>query len=636
VSAFVHHVGLVAAVGALGAAGWRVAPGAGLARLVGGVVLAVGAAVGEALLLGLAGLGGSSLALVSAALVTWGMTRVLVAARGLPAGAELLAWGRGLDRVAAILLGALAGAFCAWTVWLFLHPALGHDMVLYHLPEAIQWVHGGQPGAVDRVISSVPVGSYPLTHEVLLEWGLAIGRSFVWAVLVTAFIPLLFALSGWLGLRALGVDRLVRVVAVAAIAATPAVLASQSGGASLDPAALAWLVSCAALCACAVARREPLVLAPAAVAAGLAIGTKTTAAPLSVTVLVIAGWVLRRRLRLAARPLAAAVALAVAVGGVWYLRNTVDHGWPLWPFSSAPWGDASPAIISHADVKFIDRPSETWSRLHDYYLHHFGGPMLVFCGALVAALLARSRAVLFAAAATLVSVLIWMNAPFTGVFGATRAFDIGTGDATRYLLPGAAAAALTVALASRRGGWLRWGCVALLAAGAVIGLKQSFDLGFPNVPAVGTPVAGMLVGAAAAAVLVWGAPTLRLGRWLAPVACALAALVLGALGALAADGFVDRHGETGTREAGLAGWFAGQPAWRDGSLTVASTWSLVGTLAGDRLQHRLLLVDALAACSRLRGGDWLVIDRAEARARHAPGCGVRPGFADLNYEAYAP
>ena len=153
--------------------------------------------------------------------------------------AELVAWARGLDRISAGLLGAAAGLVGAWTAWLFLHPALGHDMVLYHLPEAIQWVHGGQPGSIDPIISSVPVGSYPLTHEVLLEWGLAIGRSFVWALLVTALAPVLIAAAGWLGLRALGVDRPVRGLAVAALVVPPAVLASQSGGASVDPAALA-------------------------------------------------------------------------------------------------------------------------------------------------------------------------------------------------------------------------------------------------------------------------------------------------------------------------------------------------------------------------------------------------------------
>src|SRR3954453_17864593 len=161
---------------------------------------------------------------------------------------------------------------------------------------------------------------------------------------------------------------------------------------------------------------------------------------------------LRRRLRPHARALAAGLALALAAGGVWYIRNTVQHGWPLWPFSSAPWGDARPALIANADVKFIDRPGDTIDRVGDYYLHHVGGVLLMFCGAFVVALLARSRTVGFAALATAVSIFIWMNAPFTGVFGESRAFDIGTGDATRYLLPGAAAAALPIAPASRRGG----------------------------------------------------------------------------------------------------------------------------------------------------------------------------------------
>jgi hypothetical protein len=314
----------------------------------------------------------------------------------------------------------------------------------------------------------------------------------------------------------------------------------------------------------------------------------------------------------------------------------VQHGWPLWPFSSAPWGDPRPDIIANADVKFLDRPGETLSRLDSYYLHHFGGPLLVFCGALVAVVLARSRAVAFAALAALVSVLIWMNAPFTGVFGATPAFDIGTGDATRYLLPGAAAAALTVALGSRRGGLLRIACAVLLGAAAVIGLQQTFDLGFPSAPSVWTPVAGAIVGAAAAVVLAWTARRVPRRSWAAPVTGVAAALGLGALGAVAATGFVERHGETGTRESALAAWFAAQPGWRDGGGQIASTWSLVGTLAGDRLQHRLELVDALEACARGRQAGWLVVDRHEARVRGAPGCGAAPGFSDDNYEAYGP
>jgi hypothetical protein len=637
VSAFLHHLGLAVALAALGVAGLRVASLAaprGLARLVAAVMLAAAAAVAEALLLGLVALGGSSVALVVAALVTWLAMRLWLPAPEVRPGDELVAWARGLDRVSAVPLGAVGGLVAAWTAWLFLHPALGHDMVLYHLPEAIQWVHSGHPGAIDPIIISVPVGSYPLTHEVLLEWGLAIGRSFVWATLITALAPVLVGLAGWLGLRTLGVGRLVSGLAVAALVATPAVVASQSGGASLDPAALAWLLSCAALCACS--RQRPALLAAAIVAAALAIGTKTTTGPLALLVLVVAGVASRRALRRLAPALGAAAALAVGVGGVWYLRNIAQHGWPLWPFSSAPWGDRRPAIIDNADVRFLDRPGETIDRLGPYYRDHFGGPLLVFCGALAAALVARSRAAAYAALATLGAILIWMNAPFTGVFGSTRAFDVGTGDATRYLLPGAAAAGLAVALASRRGGWLRVACAALLAVAAAIGVKQTFDLGFPNVPSPGTPLAGLVLGAAAAAGLVWVAPRMRVPRALVPAVGVAGVLAFGALGAVAATGFVERHGETGTRESPLAAWFAAQPAWRDGSDPVVSTWSLVGTMAGDRLQHPLELAGAREACRRGRASGWLVVDRNEARARGAAGCGVPPGYSDRDYQAYGP
>jgi len=70
-------------------------------------------------------------------------------------------------------------------------------------------------------------------------------------------------------------------------------------------------------------------------------------------------------------------------------------------------------------------------------------------------------------------------------------------DATRYLLPGAAAAALTIALASRRGGWVRIASALVLAAAALIGVRQTFALGYPNVPSVGTPLAGVALGAVA-------------------------------------------------------------------------------------------------------------------------------------------
>jgi hypothetical protein len=243
--------------------------------------------------------------------------------------------------------------------------------------------------------------------------------------------------------------------------------------------------------------------------------------------------------------------------------------------------------------------------------------------------------VVAAAGAALVSVFIWMNAPFTGVFGATRAFDVGTGDATRYLLPGTAVATLAVALASRRGGWLRAAGVVLFAAALLVDVQQTFALGYPNVPSPGTPLVGMALGAAAVAGLAWLGPRLRV-RVPAALAGASAAVALAALGAVAATGYVARHGDTGTRESPLAAWFARQPDWRRGAAAVASTWSLVGTLSGDRLQHPLVLVGAREACRRGAAAGWLVVDRNEARAEGARPCAAPAGFTDPDFQAYGP
>lgn len=629
--ALLRQLLLALSVAALTAASLRAAAAAGargLERLVAGAALAAGAAVLEALLLGLVGLGGHALALAAAALLT-----ALASSRLWPRPPQLgtRGWWRGLRGVERLALGALAGAALAWTAWLARYPALGHDMIFYHLAEAVGWVHNGSPGSVEAVVDGIPVGSYPLVHEVLLAWGLALSDGFGWVPFVTAAMVALCAAAGWLGLRELAVPRLPAGLAVAALVLTPAVIASQSGGASVDPAALAWVVSAGALAACA--RRRPLLAAPAFVAAGLAAGTKTTALPLAVVCGGLALWPARGQLRRLRRPLAAAGAAALALAGLWYLRNLLDHGSPLWPYLAAPWGDPRPPLINHADVRFLQHPRATVTALRGYYADHFLGPLVLLAGALAAPLMTRRREVRLAALAALASLLLWTNAPLTGLAGPTPFFG-GTGDSTRYLLPGIAAAGLAIALAARAPGRRGLAATVLLGLAALASLCNSVALGFPNVPGVLTPLGGMALGGLAAAAI----RARRLPRHAAPAAAVVAATVAGAL---ASDGFVERHAETGARDAGLARWLARQPAWRGDERLVASSFSLIAPASGDRLQHRLDLLTPKQRCGRVRrlGREgWLVIDVGLGRPLGPAGClrGRRPSYADRYFRAYAP
>jgi hypothetical protein len=141
------------------------------------------------------------------------------------------------------------------------------------LSQVVSWVHTGRPGAVETVSYEFPVGSYPLTNEVLTAWTTGIARSFVPVTLWQSGMVALLALSGWIGLRRLDVPRLPAALAVAALASAPALVAQLNGGKN-DLPALAWLICTGALVA--ASPRQPRLLAPALVAGGLAVGTKTT------------------------------------------------------------------------------------------------------------------------------------------------------------------------------------------------------------------------------------------------------------------------------------------------------------------------------------------------------------------------
>jgi len=590
VTHFAFHLLLVLAVAALAAAGLRVAAAAGARGVelgIGATVVVAAAAGISALALGLAGLGGSAAALSAAAALTY------LAARRLPPAPPL-------PRPDGLLTGVALGVGAVWMAWLVRYPGLAIDPLTYHLPESVMWVQQGTPGSVEAITYEFPQGNYPVTNELLVAWLTGIGRSLSPSLFWTPALGILLAACAF---RLPGTRRW---LALAAVLFVP-VAATQFLGPHTDLPALAWLAAAAAL--------APLPLA--LLAGALAVGTKTTVAPL--VVLVIA---LKWRRSVPWRPVAAAALAGLVVGGTWYLRNWIDHGSPLWPFVATPWGDPLPRFLDAFDVSFLDRPSETLEGRTGLYVDLLGGGLVLLAGALVAAATDRRRAVLAAAGGTLLAALAWANAPFTGVPD-DPAFDLSL-TTTRYLLPAVAAAAVAIALARPRI------AVVLLAAAALLSLQRALALPFPGVPRLLL----LLAGAAAGAVAL---PFARRVPW--PAYALLAALAL----TVAADGLGRRHGGIGRlASSGVISWMTTQPSFVDGDDPVSFAPQMLGVLAGDHLEHDIELIPPDEPCpATLARPGWIVIGTFPLPERRAPFnaarcfAGREPVYRDASFTVYA-
>ena len=206
--------------------------------------------------------------------------------------------------------------------------------------------------------------------------------------------------------------------------------------------------------------------------------------------------------------MAAALAAAI-VGGVWYARNLILHGSPFWPFIAAPWGDELPQIFELFSDRLLRDPGSADGRADDYWRAGWGCIVLL-AGGLLAPLWAPRRRVLAAAGVTLLSLLLWANAPNTA-YPPDAIYDALQGSSIRYLLPGIAAATVALALAAAKAGPGRWISVAVLAAATALNLIGDARLGLvaefvpdaafetdPVLPVVLVPLAGAVAGVAAA------------------------------------------------------------------------------------------------------------------------------------------
>jgi hypothetical protein len=622
VEAVVHHALLAMAVAALASTALRLASlltPRGLERAIAAAPIGVSLALIWALLLGLAELGTNTAALALSALATWLGVRALAPAPEVRLGAELREWWGALPRGARAGVGAVAALGVAYAGFVLRHPQLGVDAILYHLSDVVAWIENGRPGSTVDFVYGRPLGNLPQANETLHAWGTGLSRSFVFAGVWSVAAMGLLTAAGWLGLRTLGVSRRLAVLGLAAVCTAP-VIVQEMRTPGTDLPALAWVVTAAALVA--ASGRRPALLAPALLAGALGIGTKPTVAPLALAVLVIGFAVHRRRLREHRRPLVLAALAASVVGGAWYVRNMIGHGAPLWPMTEFPGSDPRPPLFEAQAHSLLSRPEESLSGHLDEYEHLLAGYLVLIAAAVIAPFLARRREVTFAGIAAALSVIIYVNAPYTGA-GDLESLARPFLTALRYLLPAAAAAGFCVVFAASRGKQPgRSFAEAALVLAVAWNVWRTLDLDYPLAPSTATLVLAAALGAFAAAVTPG-----RLLRW-APVAGLVAFVVVGAV---ATDGYAERHARAGSPRvpfSPVVGLLADRSDFEDGSERVSMAPGVSAMLAGDELEHEVVLIPSDEPCSKIeaRARDgWVVI--ADIVADSVPAYTARQCFA---------
>jgi hypothetical protein len=206
------------------------------------------------------------------------------------------------------------------------HGMSSPDTIWYHMPFAARFVQDGSITALHFVDFGSDIAFYPENGELVHALGiLFLGNDFLSPLLNMVWLALVL-LAAWCVGRPFGVAP-ITLAGAAVLMSTPGLVATQPGGAYTDIAGFALLASTVALL---VNSEQPSQLdrlpghCVAALAAGLALGTKFTfVAP--VVLLTIGVWaVAPRGIRL--RQTSLWLLLVVGTGGFWYIRNLVAIG----------------------------------------------------------------------------------------------------------------------------------------------------------------------------------------------------------------------------------------------------------------------------------------------------------------------
>jgi hypothetical protein len=405
-------------------------------------------------------------------------------------------WSSGLSARLCVVLAALVAV--AWVVisaWIGRRGVLDNDSLRYHGPFVARWLQTHSLTQLHFTSSRIQEVFFPANTELLSSIGVAaFGSDWLTPLLNVGWLALAL-LGGWTMVD--GDRRPFGLMAVAAVAGSPLLLAWQPGSARNDLAAAALVVA-----ALVIARRSEWRVGPLAVAgaaAGMALGSKLSIlAPLAVITVGLPVVAARgRRLRTFVT-----WCLSMGVtGSFWYIRNWVRTGNPL------PWYrlHLGPIRLPSPPFVYLDREGKS---IADYFgSTHFwahtvpGGltqvlgpawPLFLAMGAvgIVASLWSRRRFPALVGAAALVAVVADLFTPYSaGGSGGPTLFPTQL----RFLTLAAILALLAGVMVLDRS-WLR----ALPGFVVVIGLVALVDVdGYRALVLAALPVAALAVVVAA-------------------------------------------------------------------------------------------------------------------------------------------
>jgi hypothetical protein len=343
----------------------------------------------------------------------------------------------------AIAVGVVALVFAHWgltTADALSRGIFNFDSLWYHLPFAVEMAHSHSVTGIHYTETVFTNWFYPQNSELLHSVGILLsGRDTLSLFLNFGWLAIAF-LAAWCIGRPYGKAPLT-VIAAAVLLECHTLVVREPGAAKNDLMAAALLLTAIAILVNAD-RRPGWPLAAAGLAAGMAVGTKSTAlamaAALTVAVVFLAP---------AGRRWAAAgwwFVAGLAGGGYWYLRNLVIAGNPLPQLEHL-----GPISLPHPERLQEGRPdfsiahyatdTGVWSKYFTPELHQAFGilwPLVLaaaIAGGLTALIRARTPVLRWMGGVALFGMLAYLFTPLSaaGAEGAPEGFGINL----RYAIP---------------------------------------------------------------------------------------------------------------------------------------------------------------------------------------------------------